>query len=126
MPVALVVEDEPEISAFVIAAFRQFGCDAFAIESVDDALTILETSSDISVLFINLAEQRDELELAQIVSRQWPKIKLVLLSARLDSLRALPPAIFMTKPTNPAAIIAIVKRVTNETGQARPQGKPLH
>jgi DNA-binding response OmpR family regulator len=126
MPVALVVEDEPEISAFVIAAFRQFGCDAFAIESVEDAVEILQTSSDISVLFINLAEQRDELELAQAVSRQWPKIKLILLSARLDSLRALPPAIFMTKPTNPAAIIAIVKRVTNETSQVRPQGKPLH
>jgi DNA-binding response OmpR family regulator len=126
MPVALVVEDEPEISAFVIAAFRQFGCDAFAIESVEDAVEILQTSSDISVLFINLAEQRDELELAQVVSRQWPKVKLVLLSARLDSLRALPPAIFMTKPTNPAAIIAIVKRLTNETGQIRPHGKPLH
>jgi DNA-binding response OmpR family regulator len=126
MPVALVVEDEPEISAFVIAAFRQFGCDAFVIESVEDAVEILQTSSDISVLFINLAEQRDELELAQAVSRQWPKIKLILLSARLDSLRALPPAIFMTKPTNPAAIIAIVKRVTNETSQVRPQGKPLH
>ncbi|MDI9848550.1 hypothetical protein QM467_10830 [Rhodoblastus sp. 17X3] len=121
-----MVEDEPEISAFVIATFRQFGCDAFAIESAEDAVEILQTSGDISVLFINLAEQRDELELAQVVSRQWPKIKLVLLSARLDSLRALPPAIFMTKPTNPAAIIAIVKRVTSETGQARPHSKPLH
>jgi DNA-binding response OmpR family regulator len=126
MPVALVVEDEPEISAFVIASFRQFGCDAFAIESVSDAVEILHNSNDISVLFINLAEQSDELELAQVVSRQWPKIKLILLSARLDSLRALPPAIFMTKPTNPAAIIAIIKRVTNETAPVQPHGKVLH
>jgi DNA-binding response OmpR family regulator len=126
MPVALVVEDEPEISAFVIASFRQFGFDAFATEAVGDAVQILQNSNDISVLFINLTEQRDELELAQIVSKHWPHIKLILLSARLDSLRALPPAVFMTKPTNPTAIITIIKRVTNESGTIEPHGKVLH
>jgi DNA-binding NtrC family response regulator len=111
MPVALVVEDKPEISAFVIATFIQFGIEAFAVASVTDAIEILQSSKDIAGVFINLAEQADELGLAQVVSKRWPTILMIFLSAWADNLRVLPPAIFMMKPTSPAAIISIIKRV---------------
>jgi DNA-binding response OmpR family regulator len=120
MPVALVVEDMPEISAFVVAIFIHFGIEAFAVASVADAIEILRSSNDISGLFINLAEQADELDLAQVVSKRWPTIRMILLSARADSLRVLPPAIFMMKPTSPAAIIAIIKRVALDCANNRP------
>jgi DNA-binding response OmpR family regulator len=116
MPVALVIEDEPELAAFAIAAFNRFGFDAFVVESVAEALDILERSEQTSVLFINLSREDDELSLVRAVAARWPAIKIILLSARLHSLRDLPPSIFLAKPTTPATIIAIIRRVAQTSG----------
>ncbi len=116
MPVALVIEDEPELAAFAVAAFNRFGYDAFVIELIVDAIEILERSENIAVVFINLSREEDELALVRTVSGRWPAIKIILLSARLHSLRDLPPSIFLAKPTTPATIIAIIRRVAQTTG----------
>ncbi len=116
MPVALVIEDEPELAAFAVAAFNRFGFDAFAIESSVDAVEILERSENIAVLFINLSHEEDELALVRTVAARWPAIKIILLSARLHSLRDLPPSIFLAKPTTSATIVAIIRRVAQSTG----------
>lgn len=111
MPVALVVEDEPEFSDFVISAFERIGFNAFAIEYTGNNGEIVNQSSDAEVLFINLTAQGDELELAQVVLRQWPTIRLILLSAKMGSLHALPPVVFVRKPTTPAVLIAMIEHV---------------
>lgn len=111
MPVALVVEDYPEFSSFVISVFERVGFNAFSIEYIGDSAEILNQSNDVDILFINLAVQRDELELAQAASRQWPTIKLILVSAKMDNLRALPPAVFVKKPTTPAVLMAMIEHI---------------
>lgn len=116
MPVALVIEDEPELAAFAVAAFNRFGFDAFVIESIVDAVEILERSENITVLFINLSREGDELALVTTVAARWPAIRIILLSGRLHSLRDLPPSIFLAKPTTAATIIAIIKRVAQTAG----------
>jgi DNA-binding response OmpR family regulator len=115
MPVALVIEDEPELAAFAVAAFHRFGFDASVVESAAEALEALE-HSDASVLFINLSREDDELTLVREVAARWPAIKIILLSARLHSLRDLPPSIFLAKPTTATTIIAIIRRVAQTSG----------
>ena len=116
MPVALVIEDEPELAAFAAAAFHRFGFDAFAVESVAEALDARERPDPVSVLFINLSREDDELTLVRTVAARWPATKIILLSARLHSLRDLPPSIFLAKPTTAATIIAIIRRVAQSSG----------
>ncbi|MDR3424299.1 MAG: hypothetical protein P4M13_04370 [Alphaproteobacteria bacterium] len=126
MSVALVVEDEPEFSTFVVAVFERAGFDAFAIEYIVDAIEIIQQSNDVEILFINLAEQGDDFELVKVVSRQWPTIKLILLSTQMDSLRALPPAVFVTKPTTPAVLIAMIEHVALASANNRTSRGTLH
>ncbi|MGO9944916.1 MAG: hypothetical protein ACLPIC_19440 [Rhodoblastus sp.] len=111
MPAALVIEHEPELATFAVAAFKWFGLDAFSIERVSDAIEILEGSNDIAVVMINDTEEGKELQLIKVVARRWPTIKLALLSAHLDNLRDLPPFVFIAKPTTAELIFAIIERV---------------
>lgn len=111
MPVALVVEEEPEYSFFVLSAFERSGFEALIIENITNAVAFIEQFSDIDILFINLTECGYGLELAEVVSRRWPAIKLIILSAQMDRMRALPPAVFVAKPTTPAVLIAMIEHV---------------
>ncbi len=128
MPLALVIEDEPEYAAFVVAAFNRFGFQAFAVESVAAAIENLECPNNVAAILINLSMEKDELELANKVTARWPKIKIILLSAHLRSLRELPPSIFLAKPTTAAAIMAIIERVALATGSdgESPKGAIFH
>ena len=126
MPVALVVEDEPELSSFVISVFERAGFDAFAIEYITDAVEIIEQSADIEILFINLIEGGYGLELAHVVSSRWPTIRLILLSAQIGSLHALPPAVFVAKPTTPAVLIAMIDHVALLSANKRTKRETLH
>lgn len=113
MPVALVVEDKAEFSAFVVSAFERVGFDALTIDNIIDAVEIINQSTDIEILLINLARKREGIEFAQVVSARWSAIKLILLSAQFDSLSTLPPIVFVTKPTNPAVLTALIEHVAH-------------
>jgi|SRR5271166_3278398 len=125
---ALVVEDEPEYAAFVVAAFNRFGFHAFAVESAATAIENLECPNSVAVILINLSTERDELDLVNTVTVRWPKIKIILLSAHLRSLRELPPSIFLAKPTSAAAIIGVIEHVTLSMGSDAdsPKGGIFH
>lgn len=100
----------------MIAAFNRFGIDAFSIETVEDAVEFLEGLKDIAVLLINLTKEQDELDLVKTVVRRWPSVRLILLSARLNSLCDLPPVVFVAKPTTPMALIAVIEWVALDVG----------
>jgi DNA-binding NtrC family response regulator len=116
MRLALVIEDEPEYAAFAVAAFDRFGFQAFAVESVASAIENLECPNNLAAILINLTTEKDELDLVNTVTARWPKIKIILLSAHLRSLRELPPSIFLAKPTTAPAIIGIIEHVTLAMG----------
>ena len=119
MPIALVVEDEPEIATFAIALFEKFRIEAFSTTTVEAALDILHSTNNIDFLLINLDKERDEIQLAHVVSRRWPEIKLIILSSRSRSLCALPPAVFITKPANTKAIVRIIEFVVHAPADHR-------
>ena len=126
MPVALVVEDEPEYSFFVLSAFERSGIEALVMENITNAVDFIEQFSSIDVLFINLTECGYGLELAKIVSKRWPTIKLFILSAQMDRMRPLPPAVFVAKPTTPAVLIAMIEHVALALAKDRVGRGTLH
>jgi CheY-like chemotaxis protein len=62
------------------------GFTAVEAANADEAVAILESRSDIALLFtdIQMPGSMDGLRLAQIVHDRWPAIKIVLVSGRVE------------------------------------------
>src|SRR4029078_9163670 len=81
----LVVEDEPLISMDIADRLRETGFSVFEAESADAAIRILETRSDIHLVFtdIDMPGSMDGLKLATYVRDRWPPIKLIVTSGHV-------------------------------------------
>ena len=80
-PVVLVVEDNPLSRATAIAIFEDLGFTVFDTYSGHHALALLEARPEISLLFIDVRMPgMSGPELAGVVRRRRPDIKLVLTS----------------------------------------------
>ena len=81
----LVVEDEMVLRMRAVDIVEDAGFAAVEAVNADEALSILESRSDISVLFsdIQMPGSIDGLKLAQAVHRRWPHIKIILVSGQV-------------------------------------------
>lgn len=81
----LVVEDELVLRMRAVDIVEDAGFTAIEAVNADEALTILERRSDISLLFtdIQMPGSLDGLMLAHAVHRRWPHIKIVLVSGQV-------------------------------------------
>ena len=81
----LVVEDEMVLRMRAVDIVEDAGFTAVEAVNADEALTILESRSDISLLFsdIQMPGTIDGLKLAQAVYRRWPHIKIILVSGQV-------------------------------------------
>lgn len=116
----LVVEDEPLVNLDVAAALQDGGFDTLAVYSADDALTLLETENDVSVVFtdINLPGQLDGLGLAREIDRRWPRINVLLTSSGWPTRANDVDLInlygrFVEKPYPPAAVVRRVRDIVS-------------
>jgi len=84
-PVILVVEDEPLLRLNAIDIIQQAGYDAVEADNADEACRILETRTDIRIVFsdIDMPGSLDGLKLAAVVRRRWPPIELILTSGHI-------------------------------------------
>lgn len=82
--VVLVVEDEGFIRMLAADILQDEGFTVLEVAIADEAWPILESRSDIGVLFtdINMPGSMDGLALAARVAVRWPRIRLVLTSGR--------------------------------------------
>lgn len=85
IPNVLVVEDEMVLRMRAIDIVEDAGFTAIEAANADDALAILESRSDISLLFtdIQMPGTLDGLKLAHAVHKRWPAIKIVLVSGQV-------------------------------------------
>src|SRR5215218_6714432 len=62
------------------------GFTAVEATNADQAISVLETRSDISLLFtdIQMPGSMDGLKLAHAVHQRWPSIKIILVSGQLE------------------------------------------
>ncbi len=119
MCLALVIEDEPELAGFVVGAFRHLNIEAVAVESAERAIELIDQTGRVDVAFVNLSREDQQQTLVTTVASRWPHIKLIVLSPRAEDMGRIPPAIFITKPTNAAILMAVLKRVALNTGKSR-------
>ena len=82
VPLVLVVEDEPLLLMHAVSLLEEAGFDTLEAGNADEAIALLETRSDIRIVFtdINLPGSLDGLRLAHAIRHRWPPIELLLTS----------------------------------------------
>jgi CheY-like chemotaxis protein len=90
----LVVEDEMVLRMRAVDIVEDAGFTALEATNADEALAILESRSDISLLFsdIQMPGSMDGLKLAHAVHDRWPTIKIILVSGLVNVTDADKPA----------------------------------
>jgi two-component sensor histidine kinase/CheY-like chemotaxis protein len=86
LPAVLVVEDEMLLRMRAVDMVEDAGFNPIEAINADDALAILESRSDIKLLFtdIQMPGSMDGLKLAYAVHARWPLIKIILVSGQLN------------------------------------------
>src|SRR3989442_3331877 len=83
--VVLVVEDEMLLRMRAVDIVEDAGFTSFEPVDADEAVAILESRSDIALLFtdIQMPGSMDGLGLAHAVHERWPPVKIILVSGQL-------------------------------------------
>lgn len=106
----LVVEDEMVLRMRAVDIVEDAGFTAVEAANADQAMAILETRSDISLLFsdIQMPGTIDGLTLACAVHERWPTIKIILVSGQVNPTRDEKPlnSRFFGKPIDSKLMIA--------------------
>jgi DNA-binding NtrC family response regulator len=82
----LVVEDDEMLRMCAADVVADAGFTAIEATNADEAVAILESRSDIALLFtdIQMPGSMDGLGLAQAVHDRWPAIKIILVSGQSE------------------------------------------
>ncbi len=82
----LVVEDEMVLRMRAVDIVEDAGFTAVEATNADQAISVLEARSDISLLFsdIQMPGSIDGLKLAYAVHERWPNIKIILVSGQIN------------------------------------------
>jgi CheY-like chemotaxis protein len=85
IPKVLIVEDEMMLRMRAVDIVEDAGFSPIEAVSADEALSILESRSDISLLFtdIQMPGSMGGLKLAHAVHDRWPAIKIILVSGQV-------------------------------------------
>ncbi|MGY4466286.1 CheY-like chemotaxis protein [Bradyrhizobium sp. LB9.1b] len=85
VPNVLVVEDEMVLRMRAVDIVEDAGFHPVEAVNADEAISILESRSDISLLFtdIQMPGSIDGLKLAHAVHERWPSIKIILVSGQV-------------------------------------------
>jgi CheY-like chemotaxis protein len=108
--VVLVVEDEMLLRMRAVDMVEDAGFTPLEAIDADEAVAILESRSDIALLFtdIQMPGSMDGLKLAHAVHERWPPIKIILVSGQLRPANVNIPADsrFFGKPLEAKEMIA--------------------
>jgi two-component sensor histidine kinase len=85
IPNVLIVEDEMLLRMRAVNIVEDAGFCPIEAINADEAISILESRSDISLLFtdIQMPGSMDGLKLARVVHQRWPAIKIILVSGQV-------------------------------------------
>jgi CheY-like chemotaxis protein len=113
--VVLVVEDEMLLRMRAVDMVEDAGFTPLEAIDADEAVAILESRSDIALLFtdIQMPGSMDGLKLAHAVHERWPPIKIILVSGQLKLANIDIPADsrFFGKPLEASELIAEMRNM---------------
>ena len=132
-PVVLVVEDEPLLRMLAVEVVEEAGFIAIEARDADEAVTLLESRTDIALLFtdINMPGSMDGLKLAYAVRDRWPPIKILVVSGKQQlQISDLPSnSWFVRKPYQTAALVDELRSLVGspliERGNSTPVNEPF-
>ena len=117
-PKVLVVEDEMLLRMRAVDIVEDAGFTPIEAVNADEALAILESRSDIELLFtdIQMPGSMDGLKLAHAVHERWPSIKIILVSGKLTPTNAEKPvhSRFFGKPLEVKQMIAEMQEMIGQ------------
>jgi two-component system, response regulator PdtaR len=109
----LLVEDDPMLRADTTVTLESAGLTVIERADADEALgVLLENSTEIAAVFtdINMPGHSDGVHLAEIVSRHWPHIGVLVTSGQNRPSRELPKRVhFIPKPWRVEQIVAAMQ-----------------
>jgi CheY-like chemotaxis protein len=113
--VVLIVEDEFLIRMNAVEMIEQAGFEVVESANADEAIAILESRLDITVVFtdIQMPGSMDGLKLAAAVRDRWPPVRIVATSGRVQlGPGDLPEGgRFVRKPYSPAEITQLLREL---------------
>jgi CheY-like chemotaxis protein len=116
--VVLVVEDEMLLRMRAVDMVEDAGFTSVEAVDADEAVAILESRSDIALMFtdIQMPGSMDGLKLAHAVRERWPPIKIILVSGQLKPATMDIPADsrFYGKPLKAKEMIAELQSMINQ------------
>jgi two-component sensor histidine kinase len=129
VPKVLVVEDEMVLRMRAADLVEDAGFCPVEAVNADEAMAILESRSDIALLFtdIQMPGSMDGLKLAHAVHTRWPAIKIVLVSGHVKPSDAERPADsrFFSKPLGVEQMIAELQAMVGAGALKILSGRPL-
>jgi two-component sensor histidine kinase/CheY-like chemotaxis protein len=118
VPNVLVVEDEMVLRMRAVDIVEDAGFTPVEAVNADEAIAILESRSDIDLLFtdIQMPGSMDGLKLAHAVHDRWPSIKIILVSGQVKPSDAERPADsrFFGKPLGIGQMIRVLQAMIGE------------
>jgi CheY-like chemotaxis protein len=112
-PAVLIVEDEPLVRLCAVETVEGAGFEVIEAANADEAIRILESRSDIRVVFtdLHMPGSMDGLKLAHAVRNRWPPIKIIVTSGRETVAEQDLPAggRFVAKPYDPGEIKDVLR-----------------
>src|SRR6202035_3684398 len=116
--IVLVVEDEMLLRMRAVDMVEDAGYTSLEAVDADAALAILESRSDIALLFtdIQMPGTMDGLKLAHAVHARWPPIKIILVSGQVTPTEAEKPvnSRFYGKPLEVKKMISELQEMLGE------------
>jgi len=117
-PKVLVVEDEMLLRMRAVDIVEDAGFTPIEAVNADEALAILESRSDVDLLFtdIQMPGSMDGLKLAHAVYERWPSIKIILVSGKLTPTDSERPtdSRFFGKPLEVKQMIAEIREMIGQ------------
>jgi CheY-like chemotaxis protein len=114
-PVVLVVEDEPLQRMMAVDLVLDAGFEVVEAWSADEAVTILESRSDIRIVFtdVDMPGSMDGLKLAAAIRDRWPPIEIIVTSGHMRMTEETLPerSVFFSKPYDTGKVAAEMTRM---------------
>lgn len=113
----LVVEDETFVRMDVVEMLRVAGFDVLEAANADEAIGMLERSTDIRLVFtdIDMPGSMNGLKLAAAVRDRWPPVSIIATSGHFKIQAGDLPADarFIPKPYQSAQIVSAIRELTS-------------
>ena len=124
----LIVDDEAILRLELKGRLKEMGMIALVADDADEAIVLLETHPEITVLFtdIRMAGSMDGVRLAHHAFRRWPPIRIIVTSGLTPvDLASLPDdSLFLQKPYPPEDLAGALAQII-EAGRPHTIGGQL-